>query len=312
MTTDRQVLDTTTNTTELISPINDDMFHSFMQYIDVKDKSLETYTRSLKQFFNYITVNGITEPTRQDIVQYRETLKADKQPATVQLYMIAVKQFFRWTDKAGIYPNVADNVKGVSVSKGMKKDYLTTGQVKDVLSRIDTETVKGKRDYAIIALMVTCGLRDIEVSRANVADLRTRQNSTVLYIQGKGKDDRESFVVVPDSLETVIRDYLKARGGNSKALFTSNSNHGKGDRLTTRSISRIVKTAMINAGLDSDRLTAHSLRHTAVTQALIAGQTLQEVQQFARHSNINTTLIYAHNLENEKNECSGKLADMFL
>lgn len=312
MTTDRQVLDTTTNTTELINPINDDMFHSFMQYIDVKDKSLETYTRSLKQFFNYITVNGITEPTRQDIVQYRETLKADKQPATVQLYMIAVKQFFKWTDKAGIYPNIADNVKGVSVSKGMKKDYLTTGQVKDVLSRIDTETTKGKRDYAIIALMVTCGLRDIEVSRANVEDLRTRQNSTVLYIQGKGKDDRESFVVVPDSLETVIRDYLKARGGNSKALFTSNSNHGKGDRLTTRSISRIVKTAMINAGLDSDRLTAHSLRHTAVTQALIAGQTLQEVQQFARHSNINTTLIYAHNLENEKNECSGKLADMFL
>lgn len=312
MTTDRQVLDTITNTTELMSPINDDMFHSFMQYIDVKDKSLETYTRSLKQFFNYITVNGITEPTRQDIVQYRETLKADKQPATVQLYMIAVKQFFKWTDKAGIYPNIADNVKGVSVSKGMKKDYLTTGQVKDVLSRIDTETVKGKRDYAIIALMVTCGLRDIEVSRANIADLRTRQNSTVLYIQGKGKDDRESFVVVPDSLETVIRDYLKARGGNSKALFTSNSNHGKGDRLTTRSISRIVKTAMINAGLDSDRLTAHSLRHTAVTQALIAGQTLQEVQQFARHSNINTTLIYAHNLENEKNECSGKLADMFL
>lgn len=312
MTTDRQVLDTTTNTTELINPINDDMFHSFMQYIDVKDKSLETYTRSLKQFFNYITVKGITEPTRQDIVQYRETLKADKQPATVQLYMIAVKQFFKWTDKAGIYPNIADNVKGVSVSKGMKKDYLTTGQVKDVLSRIDTETTKGKRDYAIIALMVTCGLRDIEVSRANVEDLRTRQNSTVLYIQGKGKDDRESFVVVPDSLETVIRDYLKARGGNSKALFTSNSNHGKGDRLTTRSISRIVKTAMINAGLDSDRLTAHSLRHTAVTQALIAGQTLQEVQQFARHSNINTTLIYAHNLENEKNECSGKLADMFL
>ena len=312
MTTDRQVLDTIANTTELINPINDDMFNSFMQYIDVKNKSLETYTRSLKQFFNYITVNGITEPTRQDIVQYRETLKADKQPATVQLYMIAVKQFFKWTDKAGIYPNIADNVKGVSVSKGMKKDYLTTGQVKDVLSRIDTETVKGKRDYAIIALMVTCGLRDIEVSRANIADLRTRQNSTVLYIQGKGKDDRESFVVVPDSLETVIRDYLKARGGNSKALFTSNSNHGKGDRLTTRSISRIVKTAMINAGLDSDRLTAHSLRHTAVTQALIAGQTLQEVQQFARHSNINTTLIYAHNLENEKNECSGKLADMFL
>lgn len=292
--------------------IKDDLFIKFINYTDVKEKSLETYTRALKQFSNYLKSNSITYPTRETVIAYREDLKQTKKANTVQLYLIAVKQFFKWTACEGIYPNIADNVKGVTVSKGSKKDYLTTSQVKDVLTSIQKSNVKGKRDYAIIALMVTCGLRDIEVSRANVEDLRTRQDSTVLYLQGKGRDDREDYVIIPHEVEKAIREYLHARDSDSTALFTSNSNHGKGNRLTTRSISRIVKNAMKYIGLDSERLTAHSLRHTAVTQSLIEGESLQEVKDFARHSNINTTLIYAHNLERESNECSNKLAELFM
>lgn len=298
--------------TSQYQPITTALFDRFTAYVDVKEKSLETYARSLKQWFVYLADRLISYPTRDTVVEYREDLKKTKKANTVQLYLIAVKQFFKWTASEGIYPNIADNIKGVTVSKGSKKDYLTTNQVKDILSLINTDTDKGKRDYAMIALMVTCGLRDIEVVRANIEDLRTRQNNTVLYLQGKGRDDRDEYVIVPDEVEKAIRAYLQTRSDDSESLFTGNSNHGKGDRLTTRSVSRIVKTAMINAGLDSDRLTAHSLRHTAVTHSLMAGESLQEVQQFARHSNINTTLIYAHNLENEKNECSGKLADIFL
>jgi integrase/recombinase XerC len=81
------------------------------------------------------------------------------------------------------------------------------------------------------------------------------------------------------------------------------SNNSQGKRLSTRSISGIVKQRLKNAGFDSDRLTAHSLRHTAVTLSLIGGNTLQEVQQFARHENISTTQIYAHNLDRAKNRC---------
>lgn len=66
---------------------------------------------------------------------------------------------------------------------------------------------------------------------------------------------------------------------------------------------------MRNAGYDSDRLTAHSLRHTAITLSLKNGESLQEVQQFARHTNINTTLIYAHNLEREQNTCSNTISN---
>jgi integrase/recombinase XerC len=78
--------------------------------------------------------------------------------------------------------------------------------------------------------------------------------------------------------------------------------------MTTRSISRIVKDRLIEAGFDSDRLTAHSLRHTAATLNLLNGGTVEETKQLLRHSNINTTLIYSHALERAKNDSENRIA----
>ena len=78
--------------------------------------------------------------------------------------------------------------------------------------------------------------------------------------------------------------------------------------MTTRSISRLAKTTMQAAGYDSERLTAHSLRHTAVTLSILAGKDITEVKQFARHANIQTTLIYNHALEKEKNTCAAAVS----
>ena len=78
--------------------------------------------------------------------------------------------------------------------------------------------------------------------------------------------------------------------------------------MTTRSISRIAKNALKAAGLDSDRLTAHSMRHTFATQALLNGANVQEVQQALGHKSINTTMIYAHNIERAKNSSSSKVS----
>ena len=78
--------------------------------------------------------------------------------------------------------------------------------------------------------------------------------------------------------------------------------------MTTRAISGLVKTHLTEAGYNSDRLTAHSLRHTAVTLSLLAGKNLEEVQQFARHANIATTMIYNHALDLAKNSCSEAVA----
>lgn len=290
--------------------ITADLFARFAAYLDAAPKTVETYTRATRQFFKWMLDNGIQRPTREDIIAYRDALKDGHKPSTVQNYITALRLFFSWTEQEGIYPNVADHVKGAKLDKAHKKDYLTSRQVKKVLEQPDRATLEGLRDYAILALMFTGGLRTIEVSRADVADIRTVGDSTALYIQGKGREEKTDYIKLQAPVEDAIRAYLTARGATDEAapLFASLSNNSRGKRLSTRSISGIVKRCMQAAGYDSDKLTAHSTRHTAVTLALIGGQSLQEVQQFARHSNITTTQIYAHNLERAANKCEQTIA----
>lgn len=308
-------LTTTTKTayTPATLPAITDLETSYINYLDSCPATVETYTKNLRQFLNYTRENNIQRPEREDIIAFREYLKAQgKKPSTIQNYITAVKLFFKWTEQNRLYPNIAEHVKGVKLSKDHKKDCLTSDQAKELLVSINTDTLRGKRDYAIVALMVSCGLRDIEVQRANIEDLRTVGNNNVLFVQGKGREDKAEYVKVPAQADKAIREYLKERGENNEQapLFVSISNHDKGERLTTRSISRLVKTSLKEAGYDSSRLTAHSLRHTAITLSLLSGKRLDEVQQYARHKNLNTTMIYNHALEEANNSCSEAVASL--
>ena len=286
------------------------LFERFIRYLDAKPKTVETYTRDLRQFFAYLALHGVTRPTRNDVLAYRRDLSLAHKPTTVQGYITAVRLFFNWTAQEGLYPNIAEKIKGARLDKSHKRDHLTVAQVKDVLATIDWSTETGARDYAMIALMVNCGLRTIGVARANIGDLRPLGNETALYVQGKGRDEKTEYVKVSHPVENAVYQYLKKRGASSPdmPLFASKSNNSNGKRLTTRTVSGIVKNALRKAGYDSTRLTAHSLRHSAITLALIAGKDITEVQQFARHSNINTTMIYNHSLEKAKNSCGEAIA----
>ena len=291
--------------------ITANLYTRYISYIDAKPRTIETYTRALKQFFNYTQKNGITNPTREDIIAYRDSLKVDHKPTTVQNYITALRQFFKWTEQEGLYKNVADKIKGAKISNDHKKDYLSGKQVKSVLDDITLEAEIGKRDYAIFSLMVTGGLRTIEIVRANIEDLRTLGDTAVLYIQGKGRDEKTDYVKLPSQVEKAIRDYLKDREGlkEGQPLFTSTSNNNRGGRVTTRTISGIVKGRLVVAGYNSDRLTAHSLRHTAATLNLLNGGSLEETQQLLRHTNLNTTMIYLHNMNRAKNQSEARIAN---
>ena len=291
-----------------------ELFSRWTSFIDAKPKTIETYTRNIRQFIYFLQDNNIKNPTRADIIAFRESMKESHKPNTVQGYIMAVKQFFRWTEQEGLYPNIADHVKGAKIDSGFKKDYLTSKQVGKLLQTIDRSTLKGLRDYAILLLMVTTGLRTVEVQRANIEDMRTVADFTALFIQGKGHEERTEYVkVVPDA-EDAIRAYLKARGKTegTQPLFASIAHRNSGERMTTRSISRIAKENMIEADLESDRLTAHSLRHTTATLNLLNGGTPEETRQLLRHSNINTTLIYSHALERASNNSEARIAKAIL
>ena len=285
-------------------------YKDYVAYLDAAPRTVQTYTGNIRQFIKWTAQKGISRPDRQDILTYREELRQRCKPSTVQNYITALRLFFKWTAQAGLYPDIADHVKGAKLDSSHKKDYLTAKQIQGILNGLDLAPARGKRDYCIIALMVTGGLRDIEVSRANIEDLKTLGDSTILYLQGKGRDERTDYIKVVPEVEQPLREYLKTRQNakGQQPLFTSLSNNSKGQRLTPKSISSIVKQRLIDAGYNSDRLTAHSLRHSAVTISLIGGLPLEEVQQFARHKNISTTQIYAHNLERAKNRSEDTIA----
>ena len=296
-----QALVTKGNRELAIIPAMDTLIESFLSAQDVSPSSKKTYGRSLRQFFLWMEQEGISHPTREDIISFKEYLTGEgKSPMTAGSYLVVVRKFFTWLQSEGKYPNIAQDVKNPRKPKGFRKDCLTVAQVKDLLSmhKRFTNHLEGKRTYALLNLLIRTGLRTIELSRANIEDIRQQSGEAVLWIQGKGRTEKDEFVLLtPDTLNP-LNDYLQSRGPikGEDPLFISLSDKNRGGRLTTRSISRIVKNALFMAGLKSPRLTAHSTRHTAITLSLLGGANIQEAQAMARHSSINTTLIYAHNI----------------
>jgi len=288
-------------------------YADFIKFLDAKPKTIATYTRALKQFYLFLQAHSISHPTRQTILAFREALILKNKPTTVQNYMVTVRLFFRWLEQQGLYKNIADKIKSPVISKSHKKDYLTSKQVRNILENIKLdESEQGLRDYAIIAIMVVGGLRTIEISRSNIGDIRSVGDAAALFIQGKGRDEKTEYTKLPHHVEIAIRKYLIMRKATDmqQALFVSTSNNNLGERLTTRSISGIVKARFRQAGFDSCMLTAHSLRHTAGTLSLLNGGTLEETQQLLRHSNINTTMIYLHHMDRAKNMSEERIASV--
>ena len=276
----------------------EELIDRYIYNLDAKPTTAATYKKALKQFIKWLLDNDIKEIGRADLIEYKRFLTANYTAATTSSYITAIKGLFKWLEAERISPNIAANIKGAKNAKGFKKDTLTPEQAKRILKKIDRGTLDGLRNYALFNLLLRSGLRTIEAQRANINDIRQEAGQALLYIQGKGRDSKDDFIILTAATLEPIREYIAARNekNSEAALFISHSHRNNGERLTVRSISRIVKNAMREAGIDSERLTAHSLRHSAITFSLLGGATLQEAQSLARHTSILTTTIYAHNI----------------
>jgi len=280
-----------------------DLVTKFLADQDVSTSSRETYRRSLRPFVSWLQLTGrdqrLSTLTREDILAYKETLQAEKSSYTVSTYLTVVRKLFGWLESQKLYPDITRGVRGAKKAKGHRKDCLAPEQIRQALATMDRSTLEGLRDYALFNLLVRTGLRTVEVARAQVQDMRQETGQPVLWIQGKGRDTKDDFVLLVEKTLQPLRDYLAARGPVSaeEPLFSSSSDRNRGQGLSTRSISRIVKQTLRAAGLDSERLTAHSMRHTAITLAAAGGASLHQVQAMARHSDPKVTMVYFHNLE---------------
>ena len=287
-------------TPSIVRP-SSDIWSRYLTALDASERTRDTYRKALKRYRSWLARTGITwdEVTRELVISYKTALASTPLSAhTVNAYLAAVRSFYTWTESERIYPNVAHNVHGLKCSRNAGKEALTVDQARHVLLP-NGSTLKAKRDRAIVTLMLTRGLRCVEVVRANVGDVSNSGGKTILYLQGKGRADRGEFVILDGLAERALSAYLAERAvsDSNAPLFASTANRNRGERMTTRAVSGIAKEALRDAGIDSTRITAHSLRHTAVTLSLVGGASVQEAQALARHADISTTMVYAHNLD---------------
>jgi integrase/recombinase XerD len=268
--------------------------------LDAKPTTRDTYRRAIKSFLVWTADNAITRPQRENILAYKRHLEsAGKSTYTVGSYLTAVRRFFAFLEAEKMYPDVAKNIRGPKRPRGYAKEALTREQARRLVDSIDPlKGAVGLRDRALINLLIRTGMREIEATRADVGDIGKETGALVLRVHGKGRDSKDDFVVLTADSYTPLADYLAARGkvNNEDPLFLSHGNRNKNGRLTTRAIRGIVEARLESAGLKEERVSCHSLRHTAATLALLGGADVVSVKEMLRHENINTTMVYIHSM----------------
>lgn len=279
------------------------LVNEFLANQDIRENSRKKYHDNLLVFIGWITKNAeVCDLKKIDIIAYKKWLnESGRTPATVDNYLAPVRQFFKYLEEENIYKNITKGIKSPPKYEGFSKDYLRTEQIKRLLGCINRSTVSGQRDYAIINLMLRTGMRCIEVSRANICDLKTEEDGWMLYIQGKRRYAKDRAIGVTTKIVAPIAEYIDAHLLQEKSpMFLNHSYVSNNTRITSVTISKLIKKYLRSIGIDSLKFSAHSLRHTAAITALKNGADILAVKSMLGHKKIETTMRYQDALEEER------------
>jgi len=201
----------------------------------------------------------------------------------------SIRSFFTYLTKT-IHLLEVNPALSIDAPKARKTlpQYLTEAECNRLL-----DAVSGPfevRDYCIILLFLSCGLRVSELVGINISDLR----EDCLRIRGKG--NKERILYLNQACQDAIEEYLLIRPAerveqsDKDALFISRNFR----RIHVRSVQLLVDKALTKAGLDLEKYSPHKLRHSAATLMLQNGVDVRTLQDVLGHENLNTTQIYTH------------------
>ena len=199
----------------------------------------------------------------------------------------AIKSFYKYLTvrTKQLQENPVAELEYPKLRKSLPR-YLTLEQSAALLQAVSGQNEK--RDYAILMLFLNCGIRRSELVGLNLTDIYEDRIRVV------GKGNKERFVYFGTSCRKAIDAYLLERSQrvltDNRALFGSRD----GNRISVTAVHRLVKKALLQAGLDATQFSAHKLRHTAATMMLSGGVDVKTVQEVLGHENLNTTQIYTH------------------
>lgn len=221
-------------------------------------------------------------------------------PVSISTYLTALRRLCGYlVSKSIIATNPAAGVGGSKRPSQHSRTPLSYNEVEALLKAIDRTTERGRRDYAMMKLILSCGLSAIEIVRADIQDLRQRNGSSILLLQGKGRTGKDEEVQIPDGVSHLLIDYLEERKDRKSTdpIFLSAGNRIKGKRMSTRGINQRINYYLKLAGIKQGqerRVTQYSLRHTAAIMLVDAGATPEEIQQRFRIGSMRTAMIYVN------------------
>ena len=268
---------------------------SFIDYLDVDDLTLKTYKTGIESFIMYLKENNINNPTRDDVIAYRNMLRETYSNNTVNTYMIAVRALFKYLEIHNIYDNICVDIKGAKYSTTPKKEVLSLEQIKSIYNDLNN-----LEDKALFSLMCSTGLRVCEISTALIEDIKEYNGEVVLFVLGKKRDSKCEYVKLSKQVLEDIKAYIGDR--TTGYIFVSTSNNNNGGGLTTTSLRSRIKNILRRFGINKDTVSCHSLRRSFAVISYETGSSIYDIQQVLHHSSINTTTRYLKQVDRDKNK----------
>lgn len=272
----------------------------FLRFIKLMRSDMSVNTRLDEIDIKDVDIEFVRQITTSDIFEFLSYLANDRVPNPDAPYpehgieaaararkLSAIKSFYKYLTvrTKQLQENPVADLEYPKLRKSLPK-YLTLDQCQTLLSSVSG--VNQKRDYAILMLFLSCGIRRSELVGLNITDVYEDRIRVV------GKGNKERFVYFGTPCRKAIDAYMEER--NKKVLTDNRALFGSrdGNRISVSAVHRLVKKALLTAGLDPEQYSAHKLRHTAATLMLSNGVDVKTVQEVLGHENLNTTQIYTH------------------
>lgn len=307
-------LTTTTYDVEIIATLSElkSRIPLFLAAQDVKERTLDAYSKNIAYFFTWAVEYGTVE-SREDIIEYKQHLIDRKLKNTsINAYLTTVRRFYAWLyDRDIVAKDYAKSVKSVKVSNSCKKDPLTEDQWMQVLDTIDLSSRTGRRDYIMLLLGANYGLRGIEISRLNRGDIVITQEKYALSIWGKGHDEGDKELIpVRTDFAHMLLDFIGDIEEDAPVFTSLSNNSDRLERLSVAGVRYAVSKRFTEAGIKSNRISLHSLRHTFAVDLHKAKTDLLSISRLLRHKSTITTQIYLGSISLFDNPASCKLNKM--
>ena len=255
-----------------------------------------TYDHAIDDFVGWYCSEPRLAFNRTVVLRYRIHLEQRLYaPATINLCLAAVRRLaYEAADSGLLSPELAAGIRRV---KGMRRlgvrtgNWLTADQGRRLLERQERSTLRSKRNYAMLAMLLGCGLRRAELLSLKMGSVQLREDHWVIAdLIGKGGHVRT--VPIPAWVKTGLDAWVVSAGIKEGPIFRAINKAGRvwGTGMTPKVIWEVVKEAARRA--DIGRLAPHDLRRTCARLCYLAGGELEQIQFLLGHASVQTTERY--------------------